>query len=216
MYGKVSEHRTATVIDRPLAVMDQDMDEGFTYPSLPKSSVVDETTKNRRYPVNKQNGSSRGDPRGRNGLGHGHDSALQGNKRKPEERPSDPERNQGYKRRPEERRPDPESTHGYKRLEDRRADVGPASGYKRPMESPRSDPEPVARSREQVKETEFLENVISFYYLILLTCCMNISPLILSQEALSHKRILPSERSPMHYQPVHRPQSVPRKHPACF
>ncbi|KAG0341913.1 DEAD-box type RNA helicase [Podila horticola] len=149
MYGKVSEHRTATVIDRPLVVMDQDMDEGFAYPSLPESSVVDETTKNRRYPVNKQNGSSRGDPRGRNGLGHGHDSALQGNKRKPEERPSDPERNQGYKRRPEERRPDPESTHGYKRLEDRRADVGPASGYKRPMERPQSDPESVARSREQ-------------------------------------------------------------------
>ncbi|KAG0038349.1 DEAD-box type RNA helicase [Podila clonocystis] len=39
LYGKVSEHRTATVIDRPLSVMDQDMDEGFAYPSLPENMV---------------------------------------------------------------------------------------------------------------------------------------------------------------------------------
>ncbi|KAF9327020.1 DEAD-box type RNA helicase [Podila minutissima] len=150
LYGKVSEHRTATVIDRPLAVMDQDMDEGFSYPSLPESSVVSLTneTRNERFQGNKENGSLRGDPRIRTGPGYGHNSALQ-HKRKPEERPSDSGRYQGYKRKPEERRPDPESTHEYRKPEERRADAGPASGYKRPMERPRSDPEPVARSREQ-------------------------------------------------------------------
>ncbi|KAF9387248.1 DEAD-box type RNA helicase, partial [Podila verticillata] len=145
LYGKVSEHRTATVIDKPMAAMDQDMDEGFSYPSLPESSVVE--TRNERYPANKENGSSRDYSRFRPEQGP---SARQVHKRKPEERSSDSEPYQGYKRRTEERRWDAEPSHGYKRRPDERpSNPEPMQQYKRPMERPRSDPEPIARSREQ-------------------------------------------------------------------
>lgn len=165
LYGKVSEHRTATVIDKPMAAMDQDMDEGFSYPSLPESSVVE--TRNERYPANKENGSSRDYSRFRPEQGP---SARQVHKRKPEERSSDSEPYQGYKRRTEERRWDAEPSHGYKRRPDERpSNPEPMQQYKRPMERPRSDPEPIARSREQVKR----ERCVSWKNVAFPFCCAN-------------------------------------------
>lgn len=227
LYGKVSENRTATVIDKPMAVMDQDMDEGFSYPSLPESSVLE--TRSERYPTNKENGSSR-DYRGFRPE-QGPSEPRQVHKRKPEERSSDLEPSQGYKRRTEERRWDAEPSHGYKRRPDERpldpepaqqhkrpierpSDPEPSQQHKRPMERPRSDPEPIARSREQVKR----ESCVSWEMLSMCSpsfCCSNFlheyEPKKISRQILLsyrvvpiHQRNLPSKGWSFLCLPVHR------------